>query len=173
MQINQRKSKDVAQSHRGNNKFYSKQNGVHRSRRKEAWLRDGGRCVVCGKGLNLKTTQDNPLKTIGDHIVPREFLINSTPDKIRSVLASKGFDASFIEQAILDPDSLINYQTMCEKDHAKKSIEDKGYYVEAPIVRGNKDEEKSSMQCCICGSECQGDLRETTLGVWCIDCIED
>lgn len=44
---------------------------------------------------------------------------------------------------------------------------------ESPIVRGNKHQEKSSMQCCICGCNDRDKLQDTNLGIWCIDCIED
>lgn len=74
----------------------------HKSLRQEAYIRDNGNCVKCGKALALHTTKENRDRmAFADHRIPRE-------------AGGK--------------DELDNYQTLCKKCHDGKSNKDKKYY---------------------------------------------
>ena len=94
-------SKPNNQDHRkATDSYYT--SGQHKNLRTQAYIRDKGKCVVCGMALSLHTTREKlSLTAYADHITPRE-------------AGGK--------------DELSNYQTMCKKHHDIKSNEDKKYY---------------------------------------------
>lgn len=102
----------------------------HKGLREQAYLRDNGKCQVCGKMLSHKTPRDdNRLMAIADHVIPKELVDSSTPERIRLIATKAGVDPELIEDVIkYGPDIVDNYQTLCKHDHDVKSNKDKEYY---------------------------------------------